>query len=355
MNTNSLRLDLEKFINWFDSQYNYIHFNHQSDDQLETNQCKHHLSDNLKDFETTKRQKKNKAVVNINHFRIQLQSFLKLLSQFKNLLNELNTCIDCEDDNKWLSLVNELNQQKIVISDQLVTINQMIPNVKYKINKNRRKRQRKSKEKEILKNMKIDININRNQIIGEWIQSLNNSNEKSDDYENDLKREANKALNDVKNKIMSTKKYLKRVNALERLRNALKNRYQQQSGKEMTPQSEELFIKEMNRLKHLLKDRLEMYRKEDRRIKSMVEQQECVEQQKDNKSLSKSELYLYECLFGNQSIHDLKSGSQSLQNMINIRNRWDNYIDIQSGTHIPIHWVIPNCSSNDDWIKYQIH
>ncbi|CAG2115509.1 unnamed protein product [Medioppia subpectinata] len=190
---------------------------------------------------------------------------------------------------------------------------------------------------------------NRNKLIDEWIESNKLLKERTEN-ERRVKCEANVVAIDVKKKIKETIKCLKKVNSIEKLRNILKSKVRQRS-EEISDESDVSFSHRCNELKSLLKERLEMYRKEENAINCMVNIE--VHKQLNDKQqelfthLSESQHQIYECLFGSQSFPETNNpeslknwqfferSHHNIHNMIAIRNSWDSYLDMNCGGSVP--------------------
>jgi hypothetical protein len=115
-------------------------------------------------------------------------------------------------------------------------------------------------------------------------------------------------------------------------------------------------------MRKCIQQRLEVYEKQVNDLQAMVDRvrpKQSVKQRINDKKLDINDYY--ECLFGcnylktkavNSESLFYSQSDESIENMIKIRQLWDNYLNDSNGTCIPIDYVWPSKPSSVLWQKY---
>jgi hypothetical protein len=292
------------------------------------------------------------------------------MSNFNEKYNYLSENIDNFDEQKWNSIIDEITEEKEKLKEKLLIIKENVSLISIKLNKIKRKRIAKSKRNQIHKKLTEESFAQNKNAIDKWFDGKNYIKDRIK-RESDLKLEADIVLIEVKNKLNVMKRYLKKVNSLEKARNALKNRAQQRS-QFTSIESDSIFSNKINEIKTIIKERIEIYKKEENALKSMIQNKyEKSFNEKlilQNESLfnevNQKQLNIYESLFGSNQFPEpnnreslmnwqyFEQSHHNIDNMIRIRHLWDCYLDSNEGSAIPKNYVFPINTSNNDWNKY---
>ena len=295
-----------------------------------------------------------------------MKSISNSLKEFKPIERDLNENINSFDDHKWSLIINRFKEQNPVLEPKLISIKSKVALIKRKIKENKDKRNKKChKNVNHLQLFGQSLEMN-NRLIEDWIESNKNLELKIEN-EIEFRKEANIVLSETKKKINDTKRCFKKINSIEKYRNLLKGRARQRN-ETISCESDDTLGHQINKIKDLLKQRLEMYRKEENTINNMltIECSHQLDTEKDQTldQLNRTRLAITQAMFGtlvfpepntSEALNNwqlFEASHQSLQNMVQTRYLWDTYLDRSCGTSIPKHYVMPNNDPNCDWQKY---
>ncbi|XP_067939764.1 programmed cell death protein 7-like [Watersipora subatra] len=181
-----------------------------------------------------------------------------------------------------------------------------------------------------------------------------------------MKKAADESMADVRHKIADVVRHKELIVSWTKLRSIRLRKRQSDDG-----DTSETFVDKMAALNKLLDERLELYKKEEKALKVMleIEQEETlakeariarVRRQRQHDRLEKGrELWL----FGSQVVpeelkafHDYYTqAEESLDTFLQIRGEWDRFLvpeHVAEATRIPQGWVTPTEPSSELWQKY---
>lgn len=268
----------------------------------------------------------------------ELESICIELEKNKNLSEEI-----------WKKNVAACNKLKAEVSELLKPFQdpQFLHELKKDVEKRKKKRLRDKVKKEKWRNekqMREERCTRLHAEIDSWIRKEQAVIEKEKQDEN-LHREADMILSDVRGKRNDTRKYLGLLKELKHLRNVKAN-IAKARGEHLSLAADEAFNSIIDKLTEQWLDLDREYSMEEQGLKLMLktDNENRIEKQKKNAFDDWENL-----LFGRKILDQL---SPDMNRFVAIRCAWDKYISSDyDATPIPIGWVLPDEPSSAAWQK----
>jgi len=229
------------------------------------------------------------------------------------------------------NLASEEQKEELSVLLQLVNNQEVLNNIKKKINRRKVKRswikRRKIQFRDQLKQRE-----DKHKIIDENIRKLQ-TEATQERRIIEGKQEVDKVLSDAKKRLNHAKQQLELCESLYELRRLRKT----QSSQEIDDSE---FYSSITDLKEVWQKALEKYQKVYEDLESYVLQEFNYKQFVENQ--------WNEVLFGEKTGFKVE---KKWENLVAIRSAWDLCIDSE-GTAIPSFWVVPNSNPNEEWKEY---
>lgn len=295
------------------------------------------------------------AHMKIFHTKNLLSEVIFLKKQLKNIRNETSN-VDKRFEMK-LNMANEIKKEilkRLAEFDEL-TIKKMQRSLNQRAKKRKgictRKRKlfdfKKDAEKKILeKHQAID------KLLGEKAKEVDVIKK-----EENLKRQADSVLHEVRQKKLEAKKILSTLNALSKLRQVRSEEELAKGGYCSKPLTD-TFNDAISHFREMWTRQLEHYQLEEKGLKVMLEGNAAPEFSW-TKSKHQAALYQWEqAIFGDAMSCSGKVYIQSengLESLIDIRRKWDRYLvttPTVMTSSIPVGWVLPSKTEDENWLKF---
>ncbi|CAK9810957.1 Programmed cell death protein 7 [Anthophora quadrimaculata] len=278
-----------------------------------------------------------------------ITSAYKLNEKLKAICAELKDCQNLTEE-EWQQKMSICNAAKEEIVKLLEPIRdqKFLDQLKKDLERRKKKRLREKKKKEKWRNEKLMIMERRARMhaqIDSWIRKEQAVIEKEKQEEN-LRKDADMILFDVRGKRSDARKYLGLLQELRNLRNVKAN-IARARGEHLSSAADEAF-------NNIIAKLTEQWTKLDREY-SIEEQGLKLMLKTDNeKRIEKQKKNLFDewekVLFGRKITSD--QYNTDLTNFITMRTAWDKYISSDSdASAIPIGWVMPEKPSSAAWQK----
>lgn len=280
------------------------------------------------------------------------------LASISKLNNELQTiCAELKDNEElpehiWQDKIETCNKLKEQILDLGKPFKDpvFLCQLQKDIMKRKKKRLREKIKREKWKNEKskrAERRLRMHAEIDSWIRKEQAVIEKEKQDQN-LRRDADIILSDVRGKRNDTKKYLGVLEELKHLRNVKAN-IAKARGEHLSSVADEAFNSIIDKLEEqwLVFDR--EYSLEEQGLKLMLktDNEEIIEKQKKNIFDEWENV-----LFGRR-ILNADHAKPDLHTFVVTRSAWDKFVSIDpDATPIPIGWVLPEKPSSAAWQKY---
>lgn len=291
-----------------------------------------------------------------NPFKIAtIKSALMTVTKLNKQLE--NVCAELEDDNvnlselQWQEKVSACNAVKHEICEILKSIKDadFLNQVKNDLKKRKKKRVRQQRRREEWKKEKSTKEERRAKLHAEadsWIRKEQAVIEREKQEEN-LRRDADMILSDVRSKKSDVRKYLGILQELQNLRN-IKMTIARARGEKVSSATDEAFKHNIAKLTEQWTALDHEYAIEEQELKLMLKTDNEKRIEKQTKNLFadwENVLFGINILTAEQFYKDLDS-------FILIRTAWDRFISSENDTTtIPIGWIVPEKPSSAAWQK----
>ncbi|KAL7633156.1 UNVERIFIED_CONTAM: hypothetical protein RMT77_016526 [Armadillidium vulgare] len=265
-------------------------------------------------------------------------------------VNELK--IDIEELRRYFSEEETLNKIKESLSKRR---EKRLKRRKTKSERNERWKRRKEEWKRLEE--EIDEKI-----------KIENEEEKQNLEEEKMKREADSVLREVRSKQEDVVRMQKLLQALTSLRDIRKNKGEMHGYVE-NPEASSFFDKMKKEFETILSDQQKIYCSEEQTLKIMIEESQSstisVRKRRPLFAPNFNEIKRNICqiYFGKERprIEEEKeyersflAAEESVEILVQRRKDWDQFlVGDNSGSSIPIGWVLPNLNPSNDWKSYQ--
>lgn len=230
-----------------------------------------------------------------------LREAVVALETLKQLKATADTCAKTESEDSWSALMRQAKacQAKLRLCCEELSKGDVLAELAARATRQRKKRERLRRQRlekeqeaeEVAKHVALveaRINAQRQRIIDKANQ---------DRQEAEMKDEADSILSEIRFKINRTREYLDRLCAMEQLRAARKESYQQK-GLYVAPEADANFDTEVSSVRSLLESQLSDYLKEETALKVMLETEQ--KEQYESKKLAAKQAAVLAGLFGEQ-------------------------------------------------------
>ncbi|XP_015602956.1 uncharacterized protein LOC107271449 isoform X1 [Cephus cinctus] len=288
---------------------------------------------------------------NIATIKTALISACKLNERLNKMASELKTDIDLPEE-EWQTKLEECQSVKSELSELLNRFKEA--NVLEKTNKQLEKRKKKrlrEKRRQAKWNLEKILKLERRAILhaeaDAWISRKQEEINK-EKQEEELRRDADMILSDVRGKRSDAKKFLAVLQELENLRKVKVNAARAR-GEHLSSAADEAFNNIIVKLVEQWAALDREYSIEEQGLKLMLktDNEEKIEKQKRNTFDDWERV-----LFG-RKLPSIDSFQRDPSELVAIRFAWDKYISYNGqGSPIPIGWVMPETASSAAWQKY---
>ncbi|CAG9817129.1 unnamed protein product [Phaedon cochleariae] len=310
---------------------------------------------------------KGANVIPINDAQTSLKECLILLDKLTKTQRELEDKVDRMSSNDWKQKTIEIG----VIKDQFTKLiskfesGESIFTLKKSIEKRKKKRLTLKKKKEFKKQQqefKFHNRDKQHKIADQWLISKKEEVENIK-MEEDMKKDADCVLAEVTKRKSEARKQLTLVSSLIKLR-LVRDHIATQRGDNCSLEDKNAFNITTEKLKLMWESALQTYTTEEQGLKLMLEKTAS----EDSKiaRLAKERKLLEEwhgIFFGprrvispeNTTYWALTAAERDTDTFIAIRKSWDTFLvspTNEMGSKIPIGWVLPDSSANENWAKY---
>lgn len=301
-------------------------------------------------------------------FSISVPEFRHLLKVAFILLKEISELKKSGNSSSQL----KAKKEELLAIYSAVSNPDLISLIQTKLQKIQKKRECQRKQKVLRSNIKKAAEqhrVEQHEKIDRWLNSIKNK------YlhvkkENEIKKEADNILSEVKKKISEAKHNIEALVALEKLRNARKANFLAKGGFVFS-KHETQFTEKVSQMRVVMQKQLSIYEDEERALSVMLEtEQEGQREEEKNRKIKKlkqlqeeKQANILECLFGNQDTPSpsdpeymywkyYSSGTDSMENLLKVRYEWDAFLvpsNCEEGSSIPQQWVVPELPSSALW------
>lgn len=322
--------------------------------------------DNIKDDE---------KMMSISSYRKMMEDGMKLIKGMNEKCQELNFKMEQLDGFDWKREMEEINSMKERVAEieKIISDPEIIKSIKRKISKRVQKRRSIKKHKEIKKKWRIQEKIRKGNQEEEINSFLKKQNDKlmAKKREEQVQKEADLILSEVKKKLNESKKLREKIQIIEKIRHVFKDSAERKSL--YTPiETDKAFNEKIIQLKNTVDHQISIYLKEERALKVMLEsdaedRHESRFEPNDVNLIQKKQLNIIELLFGTEAYPNpgipgsvlnwqyYDQANHCHENLINIRRAWDSYLTHDGGSSIPTHWVVPPSTPSKEWAKYIVN
>lgn len=302
------------------------------------------------------------------NFSISVPEFRHLMKVAFLLLKEIS---ELKKDGNNTSQLKAKREELLAIYSA-VSNPELVSLMQRKLKKIHKKRESRRNQKIILsanKQKAEQHRIEQHEKTDRWLNSIQNK-QLHVKKENEIKKEADNILSEVKRKISEGKHNIESLAALEKLRNARKANFLAKGGFVFS-KHETQFTEKVSQMRTVMQKQLSIYEDEERALSVMLEtEQEGQREEEKNRKLKKlkqlqeeKQANIVECLFGNLDPplpSDPKfmfwkyycSGTDSVENFLKVRYEWDAFLvpsNCEEGSYIPEQWVVPEPPSSASW------
>eukprot|EP00112_Aurelia_sp_Birch-Aquarium-sp1_P021663 Seg589.2 transcript_id=Seg589.2/GoldUCD/mRNA.D3Y31 product="Programmed cell death protein 7" protein_id=Seg589.2/GoldUCD/D3Y31 len=299
---------------------------------------------------------------------LKLRTFHQELSSYLKCINELTMCRDVllhfidTDDQNWKEILEKTLTIKVNLENiqESLFSNQYLDELVQKVQQRKKRRDRQKRLRE--RNAKEKGEKNRNAIIAdqkidEWRHKIvSDINAKK--MVDSLKSEAGQSLTEVRKKISDTTKFLEKFETIKELR-GIRRQTALQRGIFIFGDQDQKFEQRIEKGKELLKQRLDLYKDEEKTLRVMLEEEQEQLQKEDENKRRKIMEKEHMRIFGyNPQLESRRYWLQAEDNpisLVQIRRLWDVYIvpgTIPGASPVPDGWVMPEPGMNSTWNKY---
>ncbi|XP_017761317.1 PREDICTED: uncharacterized protein LOC108551600 [Eufriesea mexicana] len=289
--------------------------------------------------------KKSKIAITKN----AITSAYKLNEKLKTICAELknNQHLAEEEWQQKISICNAAKEEIIKLLEPIRDQN-FLNQLKKDLERRRKKRSREKIKKEKWKNdklMKMERRARMHAQIDSWIWKEQAVIEKEKQEEN-LRKDADMILFDVRGKRSDARKYLGLLQELQNLRN-IKANIARARGEHLSSAADKAFNNIIAKLTEQWSMLDREYSIEEQGLKLMLKKDNEERNEKQKKNLFDE---WEKILFGRKIIPD--QYNTDLTNFVTIRTAWDKYISTdRDASAIPIGWVMPEKPSSAAWQK----
>uniref|UniRef100_A0A6V7KI52 Programmed cell death protein 7 n=1 Tax=Bracon brevicornis TaxID=1563983 RepID=A0A6V7KI52_9HYME len=286
--------------------------------------------------------------------RLGIAETKQLVSEIKKLNDDLEYRLKILNNNKnsgEFNFESELKRckeikLKIEKSLEILKSNEEICQFKKLVERRKKKRLREKRKKlawKEEKNLREERRKNINSQIDNWIRKKQAVIEREKQEEN-LRKDADLILSDVRGKKSDSKKYLIILKELQNLRK-VKTANARARGENLSLAADESFERIINQLIEHWSELDREYSIEEQGLKLMLKtDNEMVIEKKKKNNFDDWELAIFGKKLGrNESFGDLHG-------LVMIRYAWDKFIG--DGSRIPVGWVMPQPPSSAAWQKF---
>ena len=330
---------------------------------------------------TNEQRKKDEEFIDNFVSNIQCKKFVEInsplkISQAKQLISEivslkknleersLNLCETHENfDMEWNLIEKEMNE----IDEKLVKLNSSIKPLKSLLNKRMKKRngQKKKKSKYSSYKMEMKKQIEKKHEMIDKILNERNDEVEAIKREASLKRQADSVLHEVRRKKHEGMKTLQLLTALIKLRE-LRLKEEEKKGGYCSKELTNVFHEIVEKLQKLWEKQIDIYKLEEKGLKIMLEETTFhhFKESKFEMNLLQWEKALFGDVTNDKNFQLLTKADNDIEALINVRKQWDQFLitnpqtptssSSSSSSTIPIGWVLPPETSNEDWKKFLI-
>ncbi|KAK0088224.1 hypothetical protein PV325_012758 [Microctonus aethiopoides] len=299
---------------------------------------------------------KSKTIIKSKRLGIsQTRTLLASIKKHNVDLKDLTSVLEVEKNNlsefEWQEKVEKCNIIKAEIIKLLTVLQESEKICKFSklIEKRRKKRQREKKSRAKWKAIKIANDERRCRLHAEadtWIREKQAVIEREKQEEN-LRKDADMVLSDIRSKRSDAKKCLALLNELQNLRKVKANNARAR-GEKLSAAADESFENIIAGLTAEWTKLNREYSIEEQGLKLMLktDNEKIIEKQKKN-SFDEWEI----AIFGRR-LPPVDSARKDFNNLVIARFAWDKYINYHGyGSRIPIGWVMPESPSSAAWQK----
>lgn len=301
-------------------------------------------------------------------FSISVPEFRHLLKVAFILLKEISELKKSGNSSSQL----KAKKEELLAIYSAVSNPDLISLIQTKLQKIQNKRECQRKQKVLRSSIKKAAEqhrVEQHEKIDRWLNSIKNK-DLHVKKENEIKKEADNILSEVKKKISEAKHNLEALVALEKLRNARKANFLAKGGFVFS-KHETQFTEKVSQMRVVMQKQLSIYEDEERALSVMLEtEQEGQREEEKNRKIKKlkqlqeeKQANILECLFGNQDTPSpsdpeymywkyYSSGTDSMENLLKVRYEWDAFLvpsNCEEGSSIPQQWVVPELPSSALW------
>ncbi|XP_011638475.1 trichohyalin isoform X1 [Pogonomyrmex barbatus] len=294
---------------------------------------------------------KQKEPCKIAATRSALMTVAKLNKQLETICVELKDNIDLPEA-QWQEKVSACNAAKHEICEILKTVNDVnfLNKVKNDLEKRKKKRireQRRRKEHKKEKLMREERRIRLHAEANLWIRKEQAVIEQEKQEEN-LRKDADMVLSDVRSKRNDARKYLGILQELQNLRK-IKTNIARARGEKLSLATEEVFNDMITKLINQWTILDHEYAIEEQELKLMLK----MDNEKRIKKQTKNLFDDWENVLFGTNILAAEQSYTNTDSLIMIRAAWDRFISSENdATTIPTGWIVPEKPSSAAWQKY---
>ncbi|XP_038221316.1 regulator of nonsense transcripts 2-like [Zerene cesonia] len=275
---------------------------------------------------------------NMGQLKEKLSTLMLQLKEIQDKHKKLSANVDYYSEDEWKSIMNAISNKKCVINELISQFNSPYMELARKyLAKRTAKRLRLKRLQEERKRDKMDRKREkeeRSRKIDEDLQKIKDDILKAK-QEEEAQLEADMVLKDVIRKKSDGKKCLAKMDALIKLRQARQNTARGR-GQNISDNETDAFQKNIEKLKTIWTQRLELYDKEETSLRSQLTKanSEPVEETIQIETVLGT---WRQVLFGGGNPQVDFNGD--IDKFVSVRSHWDQYIDSE-GTPLPIGWVV---------------
>lgn len=292
---------------------------------------------------------KQKDPFKIAAIKSALISVTKLNHQLEIVCAELENVNLSET--QWQEKVSACNAVKHEICEILKSIKDtdFLNKVQNDLKKRKKKRMRERRKRDEWKkekSMREERRVRLHAEADSWIRKKQAVIEQEKQEEN-LRKDADIILSDVRNKRNDARKYLGILQELQNLRN-IKMSIAQARGEKISSASDEAFKHDIGKLTEQWTTLDREYAVEEQELKLMLKTDNEERIEKQTKNLFSD----WENVLFGINISTAEQSHKDLDSFILIRTAWDRFISSEnSATTIPIGWIVPEKPSSAAWQK----
>lgn len=306
----------------------------------------------------------------IHQAKLYIKDCLSLLQKLSKRQKELEENVTTISTAEWKEKTIEIGGIKDDFTKIMCIFQnaEVMKHLKISLKNRQKKRLNEKRKREFRIAKKDEETENRKKLhkeIYHWLSRKKEEVEKAK-MEELMQKDADSVLSEVTKKKSEARKQLSLISALIKLRNVREN-VATQRGEKALLEDRRAFNITTEKLIKMWENTLKVYLTEEQGLKLMLEKTQTEDSRqaklkKEKRLVEKWKVVLFSQLHSMPSSHHtywaLTAAERDMDTFIAIRKSWDTFLvspNNESGSKIPIGWILPDPNPSNEWSQYLDH